>query len=157
MIGNHRDAWTYGSLDPSSATAVLLEISRSLSDLKKSKIWSPRRSIIFLSWDCEEYGLVGSTEWVEEFLKKISTNAVVYINSDIAVTGMRRKYFILKILLEFMLFFLNKKGNYSYQAKASPLLHNLLYNITKSIKISDQTSVFDRWLLNDPDENKKPR
>lgn len=65
MIGNHRDSWTFGAIDPSSATSVMLEISRSLMALKNSSDWAPKRSILFLSWSGEEYGLVGSTEWVE--------------------------------------------------------------------------------------------
>lgn len=27
--------------------------------------WKPRRTIIFASWDAEEFGLLGSTEWAE--------------------------------------------------------------------------------------------
>ena len=65
MIGNHRDAWSFGSLDPTSGTAVMLEISRVLMSLKLSKNWKPKRSIVFLSWGAEEYGLIGSVEWVE--------------------------------------------------------------------------------------------
>ena len=65
MIGNHRDAWSFGSLDPTSGTAVMLEISRVLMSLKLNKNWRPKRSIVFLSWGAEEYGLIGSVEWVE--------------------------------------------------------------------------------------------
>ncbi|CAG5118526.1 unnamed protein product, partial [Candidula unifasciata] len=65
LIGNHRDAWIYGAIDPSSATAVMMELARVIGDLVKSGTWKPRRSIVFCSWGAEEYGLVGSTEWVE--------------------------------------------------------------------------------------------
>ena len=65
MIGNHRDAWSFGSLDPTSGTAVMLEISRVLMKLKLDKSWKPKRSLVFLSWGAEEYGLIGSVEWVE--------------------------------------------------------------------------------------------
>ena len=65
MIGNHRDAWSFGSLDPTSGTAVMLEISRVLMKLKIDKSWRPKRSLVFLSWGAEEYGLIGSVEWVE--------------------------------------------------------------------------------------------
>jgi N-acetylated-alpha-linked acidic dipeptidase len=65
MIGNHRDAWVFGSIDPTSGTATLVEMSRALMVLKTKHGWQPRRSIVFLSWGAEEYGLVGSTEWVE--------------------------------------------------------------------------------------------
>ena len=65
MIGSHRDAWTYGSVDPSSAQSVLLEVSRSLIELRNKNAWQPERTILFLSWSGEEYGLLGSTEFVE--------------------------------------------------------------------------------------------
>ena len=65
ILGNHRDAWSFGALDPTSGTAVMLEISRVLMHLKMSKGWKPKRSILFCSWGAEEYGLIGSVEWVE--------------------------------------------------------------------------------------------
>jgi Zn-dependent M28 family amino/carboxypeptidase len=65
IIGSHRDSWTFGSIDPSSAQSVLLEVSRSLMELKRKRQWQPMRTILFLSFSGEEYGLVGSTEWVE--------------------------------------------------------------------------------------------
>ena len=65
IMGNHRDAWVQGALDPSSGTAVLLELARAMGKLVKSGRWRPRRSIVFCSWGAEEYGLIGSTEWVE--------------------------------------------------------------------------------------------
>ena len=65
MIGNHRDAWSFGALDPTSGTAVMLALSRVLMSLKLNKNWKPKRSIMFLSWGAEEYGLIGSVEWVE--------------------------------------------------------------------------------------------
>ena len=87
MIGNHRDAWTWGAVDPNSGTSVMLEVSRVLMNLKKSNLWRPKRTILFLSWDAEEFGVVGSTEWVEEFQKKLSANGVVYINIDNIIKG----------------------------------------------------------------------
>ena len=65
IIGSHRDAWTFGSVDPSSAQSVLLEVSRSLSQLMNKTSWQPKRTILFASWSGEEYGLLGSTEFVE--------------------------------------------------------------------------------------------
>lgn len=64
LIGNHRDAWGYGASDPSSGTAQLLETARVLGELKKEG-WRPRRTLVFCSWGAEEYGLIGSVEWVE--------------------------------------------------------------------------------------------
>jgi N-acetylated-alpha-linked acidic dipeptidase len=59
LIGNHRDAWVLGAIDPTSGTASMLEISRALSELKINKGWKPKRSLIFCSWGAEEYGLIG--------------------------------------------------------------------------------------------------
>jgi hypothetical protein len=68
MIGNHRDAWTLGSIDPNSGTTCMLELSRILNELKNRNEWTPKRSIIFFSWDAEEYSLTGSIEFVEVYL-----------------------------------------------------------------------------------------
>lgn len=64
LIGNHRDAWTFGAADPLSGTAVMIELSEALIETMRSQNWCPRRSIVFCSWAAEEYGLIGSTEWV---------------------------------------------------------------------------------------------
>ncbi|XP_052272882.1 glutamate carboxypeptidase 2-like isoform X3 [Dreissena polymorpha] len=69
LVGNHRDAWVFGALDPSSGTAAMMEMSRVMGNLLKSGKWRPRRSIVFCSWGAEEYGLVGSIEWVEHYTK----------------------------------------------------------------------------------------
>lgn len=86
-MGNHRDAWTHGSLDPSSGTASMLEISRVIAKAHKEKKWVPRRNIIFCSWAAEEQGLIGSTEWVEQYSHILSNRVVAYINTDISVQG----------------------------------------------------------------------
>ena len=65
VIGNHRDAWSYGAIDPTAGTSAMLEISRTLAYMKQSRNWRPRRSLLFLSWDAEEFALIGSVEWVE--------------------------------------------------------------------------------------------
>ncbi len=86
IFGNHHDAWVYGAVDPNSGTAVMLETARALSELVKQG-WRPKRSILFCAWDAEEYGLIGSTEWVEDNLNDLVKNAIVYINVDVAVAG----------------------------------------------------------------------
>ncbi len=68
IIGNHYDAWVYGAVDPNSGTAVMLETSRVLGSLVNESLWRPERTIVFCAWDGEEYGLLGSTEWIEEHL-----------------------------------------------------------------------------------------
>ena len=65
MVGNHRDAWVYGAVDPGSGTAATLEMCRAIGAAVKDG-WKPRRTLVYASWDAEEYGLVGSTEWAEE-------------------------------------------------------------------------------------------
>jgi N-acetylated-alpha-linked acidic dipeptidase len=86
ILGNHRDAWTPGAVDPNSGTTALLETARGLAAALKSG-WKPRRTILLASWDAEEYGLVGSTEWAEDHAAEIKAKAVAYVNLDVAVTG----------------------------------------------------------------------
>ncbi len=86
VLGNHRDAWTYGAVDPNSGTASFLETARSLAAALAAG-WKPRRTILLASWDGEEYGLLGSTEWVEDRVPALQQNAVAYLNLDSAVTG----------------------------------------------------------------------
>ncbi|EGG04634.1 glutamate carboxypeptidase [Melampsora larici-populina 98AG31] len=86
VIGNHRDAWIFGAGDPNSGTAVITEILKSFGNLMKIG-WRPRRSILFASWDGEELGLIGSTEFVEDHQKWIKRNVAVYLNTDISAAG----------------------------------------------------------------------
>jgi len=86
ILGNHRDAWTYGAVDPNSGTASFLETARGLCAAVKAG-WKPRRTILLASWDAEEYGLVGSTEWGEDLAAELSKKAVAYVNLDSSVTG----------------------------------------------------------------------
>ncbi|CAM0882793.1 unnamed protein product [Alopecurus aequalis] len=86
IIGNHRDAWTFGAVDPNSGTAAMLEIAERLSKLEK-KGWRPRRTIIVCSWDAEEFALIGSTEWAEENMDMLGSRAIAYLNVDISVFG----------------------------------------------------------------------
>jgi len=86
IFGNHHDAWVYGAVDPNSGTSVMLETARALSELMKQG-WKPKRTILFCAWDAEEYGLIGSTEWVEENYDDLVKNAIAYINVDVAVSG----------------------------------------------------------------------
>jgi N-acetylated-alpha-linked acidic dipeptidase len=86
IMGNHRDAWTFGAVDPNSGTTAMLEAARGFGSLLK-KGWKPRRTIVLCSWDGEEYGLLGSTEWVEEHADELKQKAVAYLNVDSAVAG----------------------------------------------------------------------
>src|ERR1044071_7022119 len=86
VLGNHRDAWVFGAVDPNSGTSAMLEVGRGFGELLKQG-WKPRRTIILCSWDAEEYGLIGSTEWAEELAPELRTKAVAYLNLDAAVSG----------------------------------------------------------------------
>lgn len=86
MIGNHRDAWVYGAVDPSSGTTATLEACRALGAAVKNG-WKPRRTLVYASWDAEEYGLVGSTEWADDHAKEIDAKAMMLLNVDSAVGG----------------------------------------------------------------------
>jgi N-acetylated-alpha-linked acidic dipeptidase len=79
--GNHHDAWVNGASDPVSGMAPELEEARALGELRK-RGWSPKRTIVYASWDGEEPGLLGSTEWVETHEKELREHAVAYINTD---------------------------------------------------------------------------
>lgn len=86
VMGNHRDAWTFGAVDPNSGTTAMLEAGRAFGQLLKNG-WKPRRTIFLCSWDGEEYGLLGSTEWAEENATELREKAVAYLNMDSAVSG----------------------------------------------------------------------
>ncbi|MGZ3874276.1 MAG: transferrin receptor-like dimerization domain-containing protein [Mucilaginibacter sp.] len=81
MRGNHHDAWVNGAGDPISGQSAMLDEAKALGDLLKSG-WRPKRTIIYCSWDGEEPGLLGSTEFAEGHSNELQEKAVVYINSD---------------------------------------------------------------------------
>jgi N-acetylated-alpha-linked acidic dipeptidase len=86
VLGNHRDAWVFGGVDPSSGTASMMELTRALGRLAKEGM-RPRRTLVVCSWDGEEVGLTGSTEWGEQFADELRAKAVAYINVDEATSG----------------------------------------------------------------------
>lgn len=86
VLGNHRDAWVFGAVDPNSGSSAMMEVARGFGELLKQG-WKPRRTIILCSWDAEEYGLIGSVEWAEEFAAELREKAVAYLNLDAAVSG----------------------------------------------------------------------
>jgi len=85
VAGNHRDAWVYGAVDPNSGTVAMLEAVHGIGELLKAG-WKPKRTLIFGSWDAEEEGLIGSTEWGEQHATELA-NAAAYFNVDVAVAG----------------------------------------------------------------------
>jgi N-acetylated-alpha-linked acidic dipeptidase len=86
VLGNHRDAWVFGGVDPSSGTASMMELTRALGKLAKQGM-RPRRTVVVCSWDGEEVGLTGSTEWGEQFADELRNKAVAYINVDSSTSG----------------------------------------------------------------------
>lgn len=86
VLGNHRDAWVYGAVDPSSGTATQLELARGLGNLLREG-HRPRRTIVLADWDAEEWHLTGSTEWGEQFAKELGAGTVAYLNVDGSTAG----------------------------------------------------------------------
>jgi N-acetylated-alpha-linked acidic dipeptidase len=86
ILGNHRDAWVFGGVDPSSGTAAMLAMTRSLGQLLARGI-RPKRTVVICSWDGEEYALTGSTEWGEQYADELKQKAVAYLNVDEATSG----------------------------------------------------------------------
>jgi N-acetylated-alpha-linked acidic dipeptidase len=81
VYGNHHDAWVNGAEDPISGMVALEETARSVGALLKTG-WRPARTLVFVGWDGEEWGLLGSTEWAEKHRDVLKNNAVLYLNSD---------------------------------------------------------------------------
>jgi N-acetylated-alpha-linked acidic dipeptidase len=88
IVGNHRDAWIYGGVDPSSGTASMMDLARSLGALVRAGV-RPKRSIVFASWDAEEFTLTSSTEWGEQHEGDLRDHAVAYLNVDSSTSGPR--------------------------------------------------------------------
>ena len=122
VVGNHRDAWVYGAVDPNSGTASMLEAVHGVGALLKEG-WKPKRSIVFCSWDAEEEGLIGSTEWVEQHAQQLN-NAVAYFNVDVAVSGP------------------------DFGASAVPSLKGFVREVTKSVPSPAGDTVYQEWRAN---------
>ncbi|KAK2519042.1 putative N-acetylated-alpha-linked acidic dipeptidase [Columba livia] len=135
ILGGHRDSWVFGGIDPQSGAAVVHEIVRSFGTLKK-KGWRPRRTVIFASWDAEEFGLLGSTEWAEENAKVLQARGVAYINADSSI-----------------------EGNYTLRVDCTPLMYRLVYSLTKEIPSPDEgfegKSLYESWYKKNPSREYK--
>ena len=84
--GNHHDGWVEGASDPLAGQVALLSEAKAIGGLLKTG-WRPKRTIIYASWDGEEPGLLGSTEWAETHAAEIKAHAVLYINTDSNARG----------------------------------------------------------------------
>jgi N-acetylated-alpha-linked acidic dipeptidase len=121
IVGNHRDAWVYGAVDPNSGTATMLEAAHGIGTLLRQG-WRPRRTIVFCSWDAEEEGLIGSTEWVEQQGRTLD-HAVAYFNVDVGVSGP------------------------DFTASAVPSLKEFIRNIARSVPSPLGGTVYQTWRL----------
>ncbi|WP_433963704.1 M28 family peptidase [Tunturiibacter gelidiferens] len=119
VAGNHRDAWVYGAVDPNSGTAAMLETVHGLGDLLKQG-WKPQRTIVICSWDAEEEGLIGSTEWAEQH-ERVLAHAVAYFNTDVGVAGP------------------------NFDAAAVPSLKQFVREVTKEVPSPKGGTVYDQW------------
>ncbi len=119
VAGNHRDAWTYGAVDPNSGTAAMLETVHGLGALLKQG-WKPKRRIVIGSWDAEEEGLIGSTEWVEQHMNPLA-HAVAYFNTDVGVSGP------------------------NFNASAVPSLKEFVRDVTRSVPSAKGGTVYEQW------------
>jgi len=119
VAGNHRDAWVYGAVDPNSGTAAMLEAVHGMGELLKSG-WKPKRTVVIGSWDAEEEGLIGSTEWGEQHESEL-VNAVAYFNMDVAVSGAK------------------------FGASSSPSLKQFLRDVTRVVPSPKGGTVYDDW------------
>jgi N-acetylated-alpha-linked acidic dipeptidase len=119
VAGNHRDAWVYGAVDPNSGTAAMLESVHGLGELLKQG-WKPKRRIVICSWDAEEEGLIGSTEWAEQHEAQLQ-HAVAYFNTDVGVSGP------------------------SFNASAVPSLKQFVREVTKQVPSPQGGTVYEAW------------
>lgn len=119
VVGNHRDAWVYGAVDPNSGTAAMLEAIHGVGTLLKEG-WRPRRTLVFCSWDAEEEGLIGSTEWVEGHADQMS-RIVAYFNTDVGVAGP------------------------DFNAAAVPSLKDFVRQVTQSVPSPVMGTVYEQW------------
>jgi N-acetylated-alpha-linked acidic dipeptidase len=81
LRGNHHDAWVFGATDPLAGQVALMAEAKAIGKLYQDG-WRPRRTLVYASWDGEEPGLLGSTEWAETHAAELKAKAVLYINSD---------------------------------------------------------------------------
>jgi N-acetylated-alpha-linked acidic dipeptidase len=125
VVGGHRDAWTYGTDDNTSGWTAVMQIGRGLGRLLQ-RGWRPDRTIVLAGWDGEEYGLLGSTEWVEQFKRELGRDAVAYINMD----GV---------------------GGRNFSAGAVPSLDQLIMDVSKTVPAPGASgTVFDSWSADGP-------
>lgn len=122
IVGAHHDAWTHGAGDPNAGTMIVMELARVFAERARAGE-RPARSVLFACWGAEEYGIIGSTEWIEKHAAHLGAHAVSYMNLDMAAMGM------------------------NFGASASPSLHRLVEESAKVVGMpgEDGRSVHDAW------------
>jgi N-acetylated-alpha-linked acidic dipeptidase len=121
IVGGHRDAWGPGAVDNVSGVVSILEAARMLGEAAK-RGYRPRRTIIFATWDAEEWGLMGSSEWVESKEAELAAKAVAYLNLDVSVSGT------------------------SFGASGTASLHPLLRQLSRQVaQPYDSVSIYEAW------------
>ncbi|HEX7119376.1 MAG TPA: M20/M25/M40 family metallo-hydrolase [Longimicrobiales bacterium] len=120
IVGGHRDAWNAGAADNVSGTASVLAAARAVAELARAGT-PPRRTIAFATWDAEEWGLIGSVEWVEERAEELGAKAVAYLNQD------------------------GVAGGPHFGASAAPSLKALVRDVARVVPDPAGGTVYDRW------------
>ena len=128
VLGNHRDAWVFGGVDPSSGSASLMETARAFGELARTG-WKPRRTMIFASWDAEEFTLTGSTEWGELEAERLKAGALAYLNVDSSSSG------------------------HNFSVSAVPALTDFLREVARAVPDPGGGTIFEAWRRTD---KKKP-
>ena len=130
VLGNHRDAWVYGGADPGSGTAAMLELTRGLGALHRAG-WRPKRTLVVCSWDGEEEGLVGSTEWAEQYAAELERGLVAYLNVDTAIFGVRS--------------LLTGADDPNFEAAAVPSLEGMIVEASRELPAPNGPTLYQAW------------
>uniref|UniRef100_A0A1I8I506 N-acetylated-alpha-linked acidic dipeptidase 2 n=1 Tax=Macrostomum lignano TaxID=282301 RepID=A0A1I8I506_9PLAT len=156
IVGNHRDAWGFGAVDPSSGTAVLMEFSEVLANLLATG-WKPRRSIMLCTWDGEEHGLIGSWEFVEENLMMLKDVGAISISlkdqGSIESTFLQYKVYspVYQVYSPSVVAYVNidiaAAGNYSMRTSAMPSLRDFAKTLMDSLpeEVNPGKSMGQTW------------
>jgi N-acetylated-alpha-linked acidic dipeptidase len=122
IVGSHRDAWTFGASDSVSGHVSMMSVARGFGEMMKGG-WRPRRTLVFVSWDGEEQGLLGSTEWVEDYANDLRAKTAVYVNRDAGAGGLN----------------FSSSGVHSL----TPFVHELAQSIRPA---GESRTLYDGWL-----------
>ncbi|HKZ01483.1 MAG TPA: M28 family peptidase, partial [Pyrinomonadaceae bacterium] len=131
ILGNHRDAWVFGGVDPSSGTASLMETARAFGELTRSG-WKPRRTLVFASWDAEEFTLTGSTECGELEADRLKAGALAYLNVDSSASGNR------------------------FSVSAVPALTTFLRDVARAVPDPSGGSIYESWRRSEGGRDQEP-